>query len=472
MATVKLLQDHAREAGISDANLTHLDPHHVAKFAAGICKNPSVPKYGAPGVPVKEGLFQVSHHTTLGHPSFNFVLDDVSVGSLTLGLHLPVFNVLDQRSGRFCTEMFSSFSEESIGKRIDTYWEISSLQKARATAFFMHGVQLFNTYLPQCIEAIALHVARERPFFPKKGYADKIRGLAQEQLRVFISTFTPTAELITLGLPAIFSLWHSAHTPETRQITDLMRDEVLKLHPHLAYMFEAQEDRLKEQNWTPEILGVPALSGVPHVRFLGGSTDYRFMVDPAIEDLSPIDLLPFKPKYAPNNTLRVDSEVCISLMTMGQDQRHRTIHRDAPVFTGEFYVPPVVRECVPHDVLLNYVHEWRALFSHLPETLAVALAPYGMMVRYKKSAPLNAFIHEMMKRRCNLAQGEIRTVAKLLYPQVLNSGILGAERVARIITAPCVLTKGTCTEGKYYCGIDLRKIRRDDTSDIDSISVL
>ena len=88
--------------------LTHTaaDPMELASHAARVCYQSEMPEWGKV-IDVKGRLFDVGHHTTLQHWFATFSVSGIAVGDVTFGLHLchPFYDS-DQRSGRFCAEMF------------------------------------------------------------------------------------------------------------------------------------------------------------------------------------------------------------------------------------------------------------------------------------------------------------------------------------------------------------------------------
>ena len=57
--------------------------------------------------------------------------------------------------------------------------------------------------------------------------------------------------------------------------------------------------------------------------------------------MHPVDLLHFSPELMDNNVSEIKTNIEISVATMGQDQRHRTVRRSQPGFSGRFYLPPI-----------------------------------------------------------------------------------------------------------------------------------
>ncbi|PJE67403.1 hypothetical protein COU95_02575, partial [Candidatus Shapirobacteria bacterium CG10_big_fil_rev_8_21_14_0_10_40_9] len=276
---------------------------------------------------------------------------------------------------------------------------------------------------------------------------------AQEQLRVFIPTIFPTALTFTVNLSAIVSMFRAASSPAMKDTTMQMACIVLKESPDLDYMF-VRKDK-EDLPMRIEDVKVSTIYTKPAV-FLRSAGESASFVNPDSEDIKNVDLLPFLPEYMNNNTQEVKSLVRISVATMGQDQRHRTVRRGRPTFTGEFYLPPVIRELGLENEAESILKKWLVLSDGgLPESLVCSLAPYGAMVRYEKSASYNALIHEMLKRSCWCTQEEIFHLAVGLREEVIakdgsNSPLLEA------FPPPCVRL-GYCTEGKRYCGRDMKE---------------
>ncbi|KKS92071.1 MAG: hypothetical protein UV67_C0011G0027 [Parcubacteria group bacterium GW2011_GWC1_43_12] len=86
---------------------TNVDPYELAQHAAGTCYQAKMPEFGQGKQDVKGRLFEKGHHTPLEHWSATFAIEGIAVSDVTFGLHLahPFYNT-DQRSGRFCGEMF------------------------------------------------------------------------------------------------------------------------------------------------------------------------------------------------------------------------------------------------------------------------------------------------------------------------------------------------------------------------------
>jgi hypothetical protein len=149
-----------------------------------------------------------------------------------------------------------------------------------------------------------------------------------------------------------------------------------------------------------------------------------------------------------NNVQHLRTKICISLATMGQDQRHRTIDRSEPRFTNNFYLPPIPRALKLEKEALEVMKKWNELAKKVPASLVALLAPYGAMVTYTKSGNLNAICHEQGKRLCWCAQEEIYNLSVQLRQQLIEAACTD-EALLSIFEPPCL--RGKCPEGKRYC---------------------
>ena len=169
------------------------DPYEMASHAASICYEGKTPEMGVKK-DVEKTLFLPGHHTTAEHPSYEFLIDRIAVGDVTFGMHLthPFYNS-DQRSGRFCSDMFENPDyTKLIGTYISTYWkELSNDTVQGLVAYVQSAVEMYNSKLKEA-EAKALELLLiERPFATEKEKENSVK-LAREQLRAFIPIIFPS----------------------------------------------------------------------------------------------------------------------------------------------------------------------------------------------------------------------------------------------------------------------------------------
>lgn len=423
----------------------------LASHAALKCYQAKSPSLGEE-IDVKKRLFEPSHHTTLEHFSFTFDIEGIAVSDITLGAHLdsPFYNS-DQRSGRFCAEMFVNPDFEAIQGYIKSLWpEVSGPLLTDVMGFIKNGVDIYQKNIEAVTQVVGDLLVKERPLASAKYVEQNAPKIAQEQLRMFISTIFPTGFDFTIDHIALASLYKAAWSPGLKYLTQKMADEVLSIYPEISYMFSR-----REKGWSPAFNWGFNIKRKPGF-ILRNIDDADGVVIPESEDMYPIDLLHFLPETMDNNVGGIKSEVEISLACMGQDQRHRTIRRSQPAFTGNFYLPPALtfdtELFVRAKGILNF---WEFLgHSHCPVTLLAAIAPYGAMVRYVKNASFNALFHEQNKRLCWCAQEEIYHLGRSLRLAAENEK--GKSSPILQVLEPHCFSTGKCAEGPRYCGRDIK----------------
>lgn len=431
----------------------------MISFAAKSCYEGEEPKIGDI-LDIKTTLFQPGHHTTLQHAStyFTFFIDGIAISDVTSGLHLanPFYNS-SQRSGRFCGKMFSDPDFNQIESYIRKHWPLlKEISYLRIMRFIEHGIHIYQINIERAAELAKRFIKEERPLATDKYIYQNAPKFAQEQLRVFVSTIFPTALTYTINISALAAFYKVAWSPALKDVTQKMVDIVLEKEPSFGYMFSRREN-------TDGIFSLPKVNrayrheGVltkPVSKLVSAGDPSRF-IEPDPGDLHPLDILHFEPFYMDNNVEEVKSDVEVSLATFGQDQRHRTIRRSRPFFTGGFYLPPIPKELELNREAERLLDKWLDISWHdkdIPETLSHAIAPYGIMVGYRKSAPYNAFIHESLKRLCWCSQEEIFHLNLRLREQIAHQK--GEKFPLLPFCSPTCVRTGKCGEGKRYCGRD------------------
>jgi len=432
------------EEGVDKDELLALASHAALK-----CYQARTPKIGEM-INVEARLFNPGHHTTLEHHSFTFDVEGIAVSDITLGAHLgaPFYNS-DQRSGRFCAEMFLSPDFSAIDGYIKYFWpEISAPQRAKAMKFVNNGVGVYRKYLGAATKLAGEFIAKERPRASGRYIENNAPKIAQEQLRMFIPAIFPTGFDFTIDLITLASLYKAAWTPGLLYLTKQMADQVLARHPDIGYMFSR-----RGKEWAPKILRQRKIKFKPTLILRELPASGRAVI-PASEDMHPVDLLHFLPEYMDNNTNDVKTSVEISLACLGQDQRHRTVRRSEPVLTGNFYLPPLPA-MLPGVIGLaqKSLNSWLDLVKIVPPSLAAAIAPYGAMVKYTKSGSFNAIFHEQHKRECWCAQEEIYHLGVALRLAIEKAK--GKKYPVLRVLEPHCYRAGVCAEGPRYCGRDI-----------------
>ena len=438
---------------VSLVNWPARDPIEGISHAARVCYQDSAPEWGKT-IDIKGRLFDTGHHTTFQHVHYTFLIENISVGDVTFGLHLanPFYNT-SQRSGRFCAGMFAKPDFEMLGSYIRRYWpEIDGDIFADVLKYIKEVIDIYGSHIEKAVSKTKEFIKQERPYANDKYLEQNGPKIAQEQMRVFIPVVFPTALEFTINLSALAALYRSAWSPVMKDVTQKMVNLVLEKWTGLNFLFERQKD---PQYIFPAVGGYIGLGGKrkkPCLDLISSDRSENF-IRPESEDLHPLDILHFSPWLMDNNVSEIKTEIEISVATMGQDQRHRTVRRSKPYFTGRFYLPPVPNSLDLENRGLQLMERWHSLIiKKIPDTLICILAPYGAMVKYQKSASYNAAIHELSKRLCWCAQEEIYYLARSLREQLKNHSIVG------VMSPNCVLT-GKCGEGVRYCGRDLKRLK-------------
>lgn len=423
-----------------------IKPEKMASFAGRVCYKNKLPKMGEK-LDVKNQLFSSGHHTTLEHSFFTFLIEGIAISDVTFGLHLTnTFYNSDQRSGRY-SDMFDKPNYDYIEKYIRQLWpKLNDSVIQEILEFVSLGVSIYQANKVGADELAKKLILKERPNIAEKNLKRNAPKIAQEQLRNFISTIFPTALVYTIDLVTLASLYKSAWSPGMKQATQLMANKVLEEYPELAYMFK----REKNMSWSPEIREMKGLLFEPEVNNVEILNPQKIIFAKANEK-HPVDLMHFHPRFMDNLTTLLRYDVELSVVTYGQDQRHRTIHRSTPSFSGNFYLPPIAHKLGLEKEARLILEKWYELSQKLPKSLATAIAPYGLMLNYKKVGEINAITHEAEKRLCWCAQQEIYQVWQKIYWKLNKQG---QEDMLKILEPPCYCDK--CLEGSRYCGRDLR----------------
>jgi hypothetical protein len=428
---------------------TNVRPSELISHAAFTCYRGKSPELGEL-IKIKEQLFDVSHHTTLQHWYVTFTIEGISVGDVTFGQHLasPFYNS-DQRSGRFCADMFAKPDYAFFERYMQAYWpQAGDTKISEAMEYIISGFHFYQDNLPGAIILARKHLAIERPNWTEKKLDASCEKIAQEQMRMFIPVIFPTGFDHTINLSSLVALWESAWNPPMRALTDMMRDLVLEIDPRISFMFD--QNRRRKDDWYMEKGEGEGFKEKPEYSLKNIILGNHYSI-PNLEDMHPVDKLHFKPELMGNSDSYIRGRAHVSLATLGQDQRHRTNKRTKPNFTGFVYLPPLLAEMKLGPKLVELMQQWKSVSSGLPGTLSTILAPYGAMVTYVKSGDLNAIAHEKAKRGCFNAQEEIYHLDVLEREEVMSS-----YPELNSIYDPVCIRCGACGEGSRYCGRNLK----------------
>ncbi|MDR1071195.1 MAG: FAD-dependent thymidylate synthase [Rickettsiales bacterium] len=454
----KIIAEHGGDAEeLADYidGLYDMDPEQLASNAGRACYESEMPAIDKEKIKVKERLFDTGHHTTLEHSYFTFSIDDISVSTITFGLHLahPFYNS-DQRSGRY-SKMYDEPDLGEISRRVETYSlqecpkdSFASMNVDQVMDFIGYGLNVFGENKEKLTDIAADVLRRERPNVSDKYVEQNAKKMAQEQLRVFVSTVAPTGMYHTVDLATLAALFRVAWTPEMRQTANLMKDSVLEKHPVIGYMFDEGKTSRQSYNFIAHDAAEKQVCFFPMLRIedIDIPPDYVPGLQVAKDS---VDLSAFEPHCMDNNVYSIRTSVELSTMTMGQDQRHRTISRGKPSITGDFYLPPLLKIAGLEDKAEKFRKKWVDLRTFGPGVMQFTI-PYGARVRYQKRGSINALLHEISKRSCWCTQEEIYNLSIQLVRQLNERGL--HDLIERMVP-PCKYDH--CIEGARSCGRDL-----------------
>ena len=430
---------------------TSENPTNLISHAAKTCYTSTLPEMGNT-MDVENNLFKTGHHTTFQHNFFTFSIEGLSVSSTIFGLHLthPFYNT-DQRSGRF-SKMYAKPDFKEIENYIMSFWYDCNIEKVMN--FVKKGREIFAENIEKATELVIEQIKKERPNANEDYIKLNAPKIAQEQLRMFISTISPTALDFSINLSGLAAIYRSAWSQEMRYMTEQMKILVLAEYPELLYVFK--DNIRRTDDWSPKFdFKNFTIKKEPKLDVLDIDLSKDMVLQTNAKDS--VDIRYFTPESMENNINTVKTKVEFSLATMAQDQRHRTIKRGSPLLTGGFYLPPIMQEMNLEKTTEDFLNMYRDIIETENKNLAVALAPYGVMASYTKLSDINALIHEQEKRLCWSTQEEIYNASKQLHDILMDSNNILAKDLARHLKPACY--KDRCIEGRRYCGRDLTKVK-------------
>jgi len=444
-------------------------------------------------------IYEAGHHTTIQHPTFQFVLAKVSRQFIWSFLHAHPFYNSEQVSQRYVEVKKGNYVTPPLDGAARELYESTADEMMKAYAD-LQGILKADIER----EWFALYPARRRD--PAKWH-DKIHKRVMEAARYVLPIATHahlhhTVSGITLH--RYHRLCDQFDTPtETRAVVQKMVDEVNRLDPlffksiedvvpieqspefalfqktRAPSTFVAEFDRdlgplrSKLVDWkvraqesmaqaVRSVLGVPresmtdeaAIEAVMHPAqnpILGES-----LVLTTMSKLS-------RAMNHPHFTFRKK----LSHTADSQDQRHRMTPGSRPILeaqyragTPDFILPTVMeRNAAALDTCRNLFRRvWNAIDElrsrGVPWEFAQYLLPNAFPIRFEESGDLLNHHHKWTTRLCYLAQEEIWRCCLEEVKQVSDVHPL----LARHLRAPCTLRQEAgktpyCPEGDRYCGV-------------------
>jgi len=454
---------------------------------------------------IAESIYKAGHHTTIQHPTFQFVLEKVSRQFIWSFLHAHPFYNSEQVSQRYVEVKPENFTVPPLDEE--------------ARAVFLDAAHEQMDAYHRLIELIEPVVTAEyRRIFPsrsveEKRWAGAIKKRCQEVARYVLPVATHAHLYHTISGLTLHRYWRLCQqfdVPlEQRLIVQRMVEEVAKVDGD--FMRLAEEPIPLEQ--TVEYQAFMQFHGAARngatLRFieefdgeLGGMTsrlvDYKARAEESLaqgvrsilgltKDQLPTEraiamvMDPAQNRYLGESlTLTTLSKLSramvhphftfkkkLSHTADSQDQRHRMIPASRPIllchFIGgrpDYILPPLVAASAEAEAHYRQTmaHTWlaidRLLNLGVPHEYALYLLPNAFPIRFEESGDLLHFHHKWVQRLCYTAQEEIWSASRDEVLQISER----FPRIGRYLQAPCWVraqagAKPYCPEGDRFCGV-------------------
>ncbi len=454
-------------------------------------------------------IYAAGHHTNFQHAHFEFAIDRISRHALWSFFHAHPFYNSEQVSQRYV--------------KVKRGTALIPELPADAAALYERTLErLEAAYRGLCkqLEPVAASVYFEtfkaRSRHPEK-WKKEIRRKAQEAARYVLPVATWARlyhTVSTVTLMRYRRLAEQLDVPsEVRMIVDAMSQEVLRVDPGLAAVFE-EPLPLEE---SPEARALAGLGGVlvPEraeafaeefdeelegrvSRLVGYSVDAEKSVARAVREvlglpraaLGDDDALALAADpganalYGESLNLTTVSKLTralhhahytfrrkISHTADSQDQRHRMTPASRPVLLAQLRdAPDVIHPSLLHEddaakrVFDDAMAElWETLFTlrrmGVDEEAIGYLLPNAVAVRYTESGDFSALRHKHAMRLCYNAQEEIWRASRDEAAEIRAVH----PRLGAFLLPPCSmrLRSGAtpiCPEGRRYCGVPVWKL--------------
>ncbi len=459
---------------------------------------------------IAESIYKAGHHTTIQHPTFQFVLERVSRQCIWSFLHSHTFYNSEQVSQRFVEVKPEHFTIPPLS---DSAREI-----------YLKTVELQMDAYHRLCELVEPTVCAEyQRIFPLRSLEDKrwksaVKKRCQEVARYVLPVATHAHLYHTVSGITLHRYWRLCQqfdTPlEQRCVVQKMVEEVGKIDPKFMALADDPiplEQTLEYQtfhslhdgsrNGTARTfidefdreLG-PRISKLVDykvnsqetmaqaVRSVLGVPKGHLLDEQAID----VVLNPARNPYLSDTlTLTTVSKLSrtmvhphftfkkkLSHTADSQDQRHRMVPASRPILATHFvadqpdYIVPTLIQATPeahayYDEAMTTV--WRAitqlLESGVSHEFSLYLLPNAFPIRFEESGDLLHFHHKWVQRLCYTAQEEIWNSCREEVLQVTER----FPDIGRYIQAPCWPRSQAgiapyCPEGDRFCGVAVWKL--------------
>jgi thymidylate synthase ThyX len=458
---------------------------------------------------IAESIYKAGHHTTIQHPTFQFVLEKVSRQFLWSFLHAHPFYNSEQVSQRFVEvkpgnvavppmdERAQAIYLHAVGQQMEAYWRLVELMQPTV-------------------------IAEYRRIFPSRSVEDKrwasaIRKRCQEVARYVLPVATHAHLYHTISGLTLHRYWRLCEqldVPlETRLVVERMVEQVRAVDANFMTLAEdpvpleqTLEFRAFERFHGPSRNGAAYRFTQEFDAELGGRCStlidfnangqatmaqaVRSMLGLTRDQLADADAIAMVMDPASNSylsdalTLTTMSKLSramvhphftfkkkLSHTADSQDQRHRMVPASRPMLAAQFdaqhpdYITPVLVEAAPaaREVYEQTMRAtWQAIDQLLglgvAEEFALYLLPNAFPIRFEESGDLLHFHHKWVHRLCYTAQEEIWNACREEVQQVEAQ----FPELGQYLRAPCWIraragVSPICPEGDRFCGVPVWK---------------
>ena len=458
---------------------------------------------------IAESIYHAGHHTTIQHPTFQFILDRVSRQFIWSFLHAHPYYNSEQVSQRYVEVKPENFATPPLADD--------------ARAAYVATIHAQMDAYHRLIGLVEPTVEREyRRLFPQRSLDEKrwrgaIKKRCQEVARYALPVATHAHLYHTISgltLHRYHRLCREFDTPlEQQLVVQKMVDAVTVIDPEF---FKRIEDPLPPAA-TPEYQLLSQYHGALTAasqrafldefdRSLDGRTsllvDYnlhgagtmaqavRSVLGLTTAQLSDEDAIDWVLNPARNhlfaealNLTTLDKltrtmshphftfRKKLSHTADSQDQRHRMTPASRPVLARHLvldrpdYIVPVLVRATPaalstYEQVMERTWEGMRRLRALgvDDELVMYLLPNAFPIRFEESGDLLNLHHKWTKRLCYTAQEEIWNACREEVLQVQQV----FPQIARYLRAPCALRQGAgvtpfCPEGDRFCGVAVWK---------------
>ncbi|MBI4597038.1 MAG: FAD-dependent thymidylate synthase [Candidatus Omnitrophica bacterium] len=459
---------------------------------------------------IAESIYKAGHHTTIQHPTFQFVLEKVSRQFIWSFLHAHPFYNSEQVSQRYVEVKPENFTIPPL--------------EDRAREIYLTTVHEQMDAYHALIELVKPVVVKEyQRIFPsrnveEKQWASAIKKRCQEIARYVLPVATHAHLYHTISGLTLHRYWRLCQqfdAPlEQRFVVQRMVEEVSKIDP--AFMALAEDpipmdetleyqcfqffhgrgrngatnqfldefDRALEGRTSKLIdhsaraqesmaQAVRSMLGLTREQ-LGDAKAIRLILDPSrnrylgdaltLTTMSKLSRAMAHPHFTFKKKLSHTAD--------SQDQRHRMVPASRPILAAQFIsgrpdfiTPPLIAASPQAQEAYQriMVRTWEAIDQLLnlcvSEEFALYLLPNAFPVRFEESGDLMHFHHKWVHRLCYTAQEEIWNASRDEVLQVAQQ----FPEIGKWLAAPCWVRsqaseRPVCPEGDRFCGVAVWKL--------------